>query len=112
MRSRLWTCLAALFLAATAQAHIGRPNVVFDGKAGSNPVRVVIRPAAAIPGAARVSVRAGGASGVTVQVTVEGWAPALAPPSVRAEPVEGAPGLFQAEVWLWNFGPCVVRVAV
>ena len=50
----------ALLFPINAQAHIGSPNVVFDGQAGPNPVRVVIRPPATLPGVARVSVNSEG----------------------------------------------------
>jgi hypothetical protein len=109
---RVLAIAAAWLLAMTAQAHIGSPNVVFDGKAGPNWVRVVIRPPATLPGIARVSVHSEEASSVSVQVTVEGSATSAAPPTVRADPVAEAPGLFQAEVWLWHFGPCITRVTV
>lgn len=116
MNSRFRIPSAHLFVLASfwlvvsaAQAHIGSPNVVFDGQAGPNPVRVIIRPPAAIPGLARVSVHSDGAKNVSVQITTGGG---TAPPSVRANPVTEAPGLFQADMWLWYFGPCVVRVTV
>jgi hypothetical protein len=102
----------AFLFAATAQAHIGSPNVVFNGQAGPNPVRVVIRPPPTLPGLARISVHAGGAKHVSVQVTVEGSATSVAPPIVRAEPVAEASNLFQADVWIWHFGPCVARITV
>lgn len=99
-------------LDATADAHIGSPNVVFNGQAGPNAVRVVIRPPPTLPGLARVSVHADDAKSVAVQLTVEGPSASGAPPIVRAEPVIGATGLFQADVWLWHFGPCVARITV
>jgi hypothetical protein len=107
--------LAAVFLAGlvvSADAHIGSPNVVFNGQAGPNPVRVVIRPPATLPGLARVSVHADGAKSVAVQLTVAGPSTSGAPPIVRAKPVAGANNLFQADVWLWHFGPCVARITV
>jgi hypothetical protein len=107
--------LAAIILAnliVTADAHIGSPNVAFNGQAGPNAVRVVIRPPPTLPGLARVSVRAEGAKNVAVQLTVERLSTAGAPPIVRAQPVAGSNSLFQADVWLWHFGPCVARVTV
>ncbi len=109
------SCFRAIALSCLvttqAVAHIGSPNVAFDGQAGPNPVRVVIRPPAALPGAAQVSVRSEGASGVSLQATL-GPAGGTAPPPVRASAVAGAPGLFQAELWLLDPRPLTVRVLV
>ena len=45
----------ALFLALSA--HVGSPNVVFDGQAGPYSVRVVVRPPMVVPGRAEVIVQ-------------------------------------------------------
>ncbi|HKS38600.1 MAG TPA: hypothetical protein VJW76_15515 [Verrucomicrobiae bacterium] len=59
--------LVLIFLPFTALAHVGSPNVFFEGMAGSYPVRVTIRPPGVIPGLAEISVRvqAGKADRVT-----------------------------------------------
>ncbi len=49
--------LSVLLVAATARAHVGSPNVFFDGNAGPYPVRVIVRPPEVIPGVAEVTVR-------------------------------------------------------
>src|SRR4029077_17229269 len=49
--------LALLLAAAPARAHVGNPNVFFDGDAGPYPVRVIVRPPAVIPGLAEITVR-------------------------------------------------------
>lgn len=43
--------------APLALAHVGSPNVFFEGHAGTYSIYAVIRPPAALPGAAQVSVR-------------------------------------------------------
>src|SRR4029077_6886593 len=48
-----WLAVLALVLAATpAGAHVGSPNVFFDGSAGPYPVRVIVRMPVVIPGLA------------------------------------------------------------
>lgn len=47
----------ALSLLVLAAAHIGSPNVLFDGNAGPYPVRVIVRPPEVVPGRAEVIVR-------------------------------------------------------
>ena len=46
-----------LLLPAAVQAHVGSPNVFFDGEAGSHPVRVIVRPPEVVPGVAEITVR-------------------------------------------------------
>ena len=58
-----------LFWPLLSFAHIGSPNVFFEGNAGSHPVRVVIRPPAVVPGIAQVNIRVH--TGEVAQVTVQ-----------------------------------------
>src|SRR4051794_22481554 len=45
----LWAIALGLLLPSLANAHIGSPNVFFEGKAGAYAVRVAIRPPAVLP---------------------------------------------------------------
>lgn len=47
-----------VFVAAVSTAHVGSPDVFFQGKAGPYDIRVVVRPPEVVPGIARVTVRA------------------------------------------------------
>jgi hypothetical protein len=50
--------IAALSIAAsTAWAHIGSPDVFFEGSAGPYPLFVTIRPPSVIPGIAQIEIR-------------------------------------------------------
>src|SRR5262249_24965537 len=96
-----------------AGAHVGSPNVVFEGSAGPYPVRILVRTPLVIPGRAEIVVRAGeDVKEVTVQplwwdAPADGGAPA----PDRTDPVRGAPGLFTGWLWLMTGGSCTVRVA-
>jgi hypothetical protein len=48
---------SSLLLIAPVFAHVGSPDVFFDGMAGPYPVLVVVRPPVVIPGTAQVEVR-------------------------------------------------------
>ncbi len=103
----------ALVVAHTASAHIGSPNVFFDGKAGPHEVRVVIRPPAALPGIAQVDVRAGaGVSAVSVRPVSLISGKDSAPPAVQSQAVAGDGRLFSAEVWLLHRGDFVMHIAL
>ena len=107
-------CLLALTGSMGAAAHIGSPNVFFDGTAGSYPIRVVIRPPDAIPGRAEITVTisSGGATGVTV-LPAPGGAPADALPAPDvARPVAGAAGVYSADLWIMTQSSYAIIIGV
>src|SRR5579864_1837139 len=53
-------------LALTAQAHVGSPDVFYDGMAGPYPVRVTIRMPNVVPGRAEISAHVTSSEPVTV----------------------------------------------
>jgi len=59
---RLGRCVALAWLLivsapALSLAHVGSPDVIFDGKAGPYEVRVIVRVPSVVPGLAEVDVR-------------------------------------------------------
>ena len=116
--SRIARRLAATVTAAGAMvllaAHVGSPNVFFQGNAGPYPVRVVVRPPGVIPGLAEISVRVptGDVRRVTVQPVRWDLGTKGAPRPDEARPVEGEPRLWSAELWFMDFGSYSVHVAV
>ncbi|MQA89561.1 MAG: hypothetical protein GEU90_04935 [Gemmatimonas sp.] len=102
--------LAWLLLAA----HVGSPNIFFDGEAGPYPVRVVIRPPAAIPGLAEITVRVQGqgVERVTVQPAAWNLGSAGAPRPDEAVRLGAEENVWSAELWLMEFGSYSVHVAV
>lgn len=107
--------LLLLFLFPVAlHAHVGSPNVFFDGQAGPHPVRVIVRPPEVVPGVAEIAVRVkqGSVDRVTVQPVFYRTGIEGAPPPDVAVPVPGDPGLFTAQLWLMTAGSYTVRVQV
>lgn len=106
--------LLLLLLPAALQAHVGSPNVFFDGRAGLHPVRVIVRPPEVVPGVAEITVRVkqGTADRVMVQPVFYRTGIEGAPPPDVATPVPGDPGLFTAQLWLMTQGSYTVRVQV
>ena len=104
----------ALLLPLAARAHIGSPNVFFEGNAGAYPVRVVIRPPATLPGIAQIDVRVGadGVTDVLLQAALAEAGREAAPPPLRAVSVAGGDRLFNAALWLFREGSYSVRVTV
>ena len=99
--------LASLIvLPFAAAAHIGSPNVFYEGAAGPYALRVIIRPPDVIPGRAQISVRALDGNVGRVSVLPARWDTGTkgAPGADPAKPVRGDTNLFAAELWLMNSG--------
>ncbi|HYR07753.1 MAG TPA: hypothetical protein VEQ60_08285 [Longimicrobium sp.] len=111
---RLAATFGALAAVALLAAHVGSPNVFYEGNAGPYPVRVVVRPPGVIPGLAEISVRVpdGDVRRVTVQPVRWDLGTRGAPRPDEARPVAGEPRLWSAELWFMDFGSYSVHVAV
>jgi hypothetical protein len=94
--------LIAFLLAAPTAAHVGSPNVFFDGEAGPYPVRVVVRPPEVVPGLAEITVRVKDGEARYVTARPIQWKAGTrgAPPPEAAEPVPGTGNLFTAQLWI------------
>ncbi len=109
---KLWAVKVALLvlsiwvLPGKSDAHIGSPNVVYEGLAGPYHVRVIVRPPGVIPGLADINVRvlSGEPSKVTVLPVRSDVGKSLAPTPDDAKPVRGDPNLYSAQLWLMTSG--------
>jgi len=109
--------LALVFIAsapALSLAHVGSPDVIFDGKAGPYDVRVIVRVPSVVPGLADVSVRIlnGDASVVRIRPVFWRTGASGSPSADVAKPVKGAPGLYAGQLWLMARGAYSVYVTV
>lgn len=113
MRGRICTFLVA-FLPLAAWGHIGSPNVVCEGRAGSHPIRVIIKPPGVVPGLAEITVRVLAGEVQRVTVLPVHWRAGLegAPAPDVAEPVRGETNLYHAELWFMARGAYSVHVKV
>lgn len=114
MKRLLLTAIWCLLLPLLARAHVGSPNVFFEGQAGPHPLRVIIRPPATLPGIAQVDVRVavGGVTNVWLQAALFEAGQEAAPTPVPAAPVAGETNLFHAALWLLRDGSYSVRVTI
>ncbi len=114
-RRAFWIVVACCLAAAPARAHVGSPNVFYDGAAGPYPVRVIVRPPVVVPGLAEITVRIqDGRKADQVTVQPVQWKAGLkgAPPPDVAVPVPGAPGVWSSQLWLMVSSSYSVRVVV
>ncbi len=97
-----------------ARAHVGSPNVIYEGLAGPYPLRVTVRPPGVVPGLAEISVRIlqGKADHVTVLPVRYDTGSKGSPSPDPATPVRGEPNLYSAELWLMTSGAHSIFVNV
>lgn len=109
---RIWLLLLVGCL--SAQAHIGSPNVFFDGTVGEYRVQVIIRPPQVVPGQAEITVRTQGGPVDHVSVLPVFWNVGRkgAPPPDEARLVSGQTNLYSAALWLMKSGAYSVDVNV
>ncbi len=114
MRALAAALVLALGLAGAARAHVGSPNVFFEGKAGPYPVRVVIRPPQTFPGLAQADVRVAdpGTRLVSLQAAFLDAGAEAVPPAVEAARVPGDTELWNASFWLLRRGAYGVEIRV
>lgn len=104
-------CLATPFRAA---AHVNNPYIVFEGRAGTLPVQVVIRQPEVVPGLANITVRVLQGSPDRVQVRPLHWRTdrSGAPSPDDARPIPGEANSYAGELWLMTRGAHGIEVRV
>ncbi len=117
MRLRLRVFMAlvlCLFCSSAAMAHVGSPEIFYEGKAGPYDVLVSALPPDVVPGIAEISVRINqdGVNWVGVQPIYFRTGSEGAPRADEAVPVAGDARLFTGKLWLMEFGSSSVRVLV
>ena len=110
----LTAVLFALLFPVAARAHLGSPNVFFEGPAGPFPVRVTIETPVVVPGLAQINVRVLSGRPESVTVLPVRWDAGTkgAPPADPARLVAGETNLYHAQLWLMNSGAYSVFVDV
>jgi hypothetical protein len=107
--------LCALAFPRVARAHVGSPDVFFDGDAGPYPVFVTVRMPDVIPGVAEIEIRAHSpdVTGMTVvAMSLTGPGSELPPVPDHAVRSPDDPQFYTASLWLMEHGSLQVRIAV
>ena len=110
---RLAQTLLIALIVLLASAHVGSPDVWYDGPAGPYSIRVLIRPPRVVPGLADITVRVrGGAERVLVAPARWDTGDEGAPAPDTATAVRGDAELFSAQLWLMARGAYRIVVTV
>jgi hypothetical protein len=111
MRRLLHAALAGVIM-VIASAHVGSPDVVYDGNAGPYALRVIVRPPSVVPGLAEVIVRVldSGVTRIVIRPVYWRAGVAGAPEGDEAKPVAGALSTYRGQLWLMARGAYSVYV--
>lgn len=103
----------ALVIMVATSAHIGSPNVLFDGTAGPYAVRVIVRPPEVVPGLADVTVRTD-STATRVNIRPVFWRAGVrgAPAGDDMKRIPGQASLYTGQLWLMSYGSSSVYVTV
>jgi hypothetical protein len=118
MRSlKQFFALMALLMAAAMplSAHVGSPDVFYEGKAGPYPLFVTIRVPQVIPGVAEIQIRSESGDVRAIHVVpmrLAGPGSNLPPTPDLAAQSKDDPQFFTASLWLMESGALQVRVLV
>ena len=111
---RLAGLALAVAVAIVGSAHIGSPNVFFEGNAGAYPVRVIVRPPEVVPGLADVIVRVNSPDVKRVEIQPVFWRVGVrgAPAGDEMHLVAGEKQTYTGQLWLMAYGAYSVYVTV
>jgi hypothetical protein len=106
--------ILTLLSASLARAHVGSPDVFFDGLIGPYPARITIRMPGVVPGRAEISARVQAQAPVEVSfLPLYAETPVTnAPPADPGQPVRGETNLYSGDLWLMSFGAYGIQVRV
>jgi len=109
---RIGLCLV-LASAATCFAHVGSPDVYFQGSAGPYHLVVRVRTPPMIPGVAEIQIRSNTPGLRVIRATplfLVGAGSKYPPPADALEPVPGDPQSFTGKLWLMDAGSWQVQI--
>src|SRR5215472_17832392 len=113
--SYLLRSLTLLLIALPCFAHVGSPDVYFDGQAGPYKLLVTVRPPAMIPGIAQVEVRASSPGVQSIQAVplyIVGEGSKYPPAADALRQSQDDPLLFTGQLWIMGSGSWQVRLEV
>jgi uncharacterized membrane protein YidH (DUF202 family) len=111
---RIGSIAVVAAIAVVSSAHIGSPDVFYDGNAGPYKLHVRVSPPTVVPGVAWVYVRTAETDLDSIFIRPVFWRAGVqgAPPGEAMTRVAGESGLYAGKLWLMSRGPSSVYVDV
>jgi hypothetical protein len=114
-----WRIIGLAMVVVASSAHIGSPDVYYEGAAGPYHVLVIVRMPGVVPGVAQIAVRVSGAPGATANATpsrvavgVNHFSTTTAPPLEDAARDAADPSSYLGKLWVMAAGSNEVTVQV
>ena len=110
-----WRIIGLAVIVAASSAHVGSPDVYYEGAAGPYHVLVVVRMPGVVPGVAQIAVRVSGTPGAApsrVAVGVNHFSTVTAPPLEDATRDAADPSSYLGKLWVMAAGSNEVTVQV
>jgi hypothetical protein len=114
---QLFFAVILALVSSSLWAHVGSPDVYYEGNAGPYHLLVTIRPPAVVPGVAQIEVRSLSPAGDIARIqilplTIEGSGESLAPHADAMQPSTSDPQLYDGNLWIMLRGSWKVRIQV
>lgn len=112
-RKQFLLLLFAFTIASACFAHVGSPNVYFQGEAGPYHLVVMVRTPQMIPGIAEVEIRSDKPGIRQIKITplfIVGAGSKYPPPPDVLRPIQGDAQFFAGKIWLMESGSWQVRI--
>lgn len=104
----------SFFLVLSCYAHIGSPDIFYEGNAGPYKIQVTIQPPDVVPGTAKIQVQVldDRITRMSLQPIYYQYGSEGAPQADQATRLQGDEHLFEGELWLMAFGSASVRITL
>lgn len=115
MKRALFLPLFSMILPLACSAHVGSPDVFYEGNAGPYRLLVTVRTPAMIPGIAEIEVRSLDRNVIAINIApsrILGEGSTNAPPPDHMERSSADPDYFTGKLWLMESGSYQVRMDV
>lgn len=115
MKSKGALLLIALLISPPCFAHVGSPDIYFQGEAGPYHLTVAIRTPPMIPGIAEIEIRSAEPGVRQIKIVplyIVGPGSKYPPPPDALAPSKGDPQFFSGKIWLMSSGSWQVRIEV
>lgn len=106
--------LCFFFLSSSNYAHIGSPDIFYEGDAGPYKLQVSIQPPDVVPGTAKIQVQVlnDRITKISLQPIYYQYGSEGAPQADQATRLQGDEQSFAGELWLMAFGSASVRISL
>lgn len=111
---KYYITLILALICLQSHAHVGSPDIVYQGNAGPYPVLITIQPPDVVPGIAKILIDAGNEkiNRIKIQPVYYQYGSTGAPKGDEIKKVAGTSHLYEGSLWLMTFGSSSVKISI